>query len=269
MSETDLESDRPPILVRVEPPVGWLILNRPERRNAMNRATWDAIPSRIAELEAHPEVRAIVLRGAGDEAFGAGADIHEFDVQRRDPATAQAYSDANDLAFRAVRECSRPTVAMIRGFCVGGGCALALCADLRVGADDARMAITPARLGLGYSFTGVEHVVRELGPAVARRVFLTATLFPAQEALRMGMLHEVHAAAELEARTLDLARTLAENAPLALRSIKECVLEALRDPGDRDPARVARFIDACFESEDYREGLAAFRERRRPRFVGR
>ncbi|MBI3737173.1 enoyl-CoA hydratase/isomerase family protein [Candidatus Sumerlaeota bacterium] len=257
------------ILTHREGPLGWLILNRPDKLNAFNLAMWQAVPSKLAELEANPEIRAIVIRGAGEKAFGAGADISEFEENRKDPQTAAAYASANDGAFRALRECSKPTIAMIHGFCVGGGCAVALCADIRLASADAKFALTPARLGLGYSFSGIEHAVKELGPAATRYLFLTAGQIAAAKALELGLVQEVHLAVELESKTRELALTISENAPLTLRAAKEAIRQAQLAPQERDSATVEELIAACFASQDYREGLRAFSERRRPKFQGR
>lgn len=259
----------PCILIEKEPPIGWLIFNRPDRLNAFNLESWEGIPSAVAELESDPEIRVVILRGAGEKAFAAGADITEFEEHRRDPETARRYAEMNEAAYLAIRLCSKPTVAMIRGFCVGGGCAVALNADIRIAARDAQFALTPARLGLGYAYSGIEHAVRELGPAATRYLFLTASYLKADQALGLGLIQEIHEPNELREKAVYLGRVISSNAPRTLKAIKASVLESVRDPGDRRPEEVERLLRDCFESEDYQEGLRAFAEKRKPRFTGR
>jgi len=260
---------RPILATELAPPLGWLILNRPEKLNALNLATWEALPKALRELEEDERVRVILIRGADERAFAAGADISEFEENRKDPETARYYAETNEKAFAAFRECRKPTIAVVRGYCVGGGCAIALNIDIRIAATDAKFAITPARLGLGYAFSGIERAVQELGPAGARYLFLTASHLSAAKALELGLIQEVHEPDDLEAAAERLGRTVAANAPKTLRAIKKSVLEAMRAPGDRDTKTVERLIAACFESEDYREGLAAFAAKRKPDFQNR
>lgn len=260
----------PPILVtEVAPPLGWLILNRPEKLNALNLATWEALPKALRELEEDDRVRVILIRGADERAFAAGADISEFEENRKDPETAAYYAETNEKAFAALRECSKPTIAVVRGYCVGGGCAIALNIDIRIAASDAKFAITPARLGLGYAFSGIERAVQEVGPAAARYLFLTASHLSAAKALELGLIQEVHEPDNLEAAAERLGRTIAANAPRTLRAIKKSVLEAVRAPQERDMEAAEGLIARCFESEDYREGLQAFAAKRKPEFRDR
>ncbi len=249
------------LLIEKEPPLGWLIFNRPEKLNAFNAAMWGAIPGAFALLEADPEVRVIVLRGAGDRAFSAGADISEFE-------SASNTSDGESIfgAFDALAACTKPTVAMIHGVCMGGGCAAALCIDIRLASETAEFAITPARLGLGYSFEGIERAVQELGPANTRYLFITADKVGAQKAQEMGLVQEVHPQNELEKATRDLALRIADNAPKTIRAVKESVRQSVLPPGDRRQEVVSALIRECFESADFQEGLRAFSEKRKPRF---
>lgn len=257
------------ILIRREGAVGRLILNRPERLNAFNLDMWENLPGRLDELTSDPDIRVVIVSGAGEKAFGAGADISEFEDNRRDPATAAVYDEANERAFSALRNCARPTIAMIRGFCIGGGCAVALCCDIRVAASDAVFALTPGRLGLGYPFSGIEHAVQELGPASARYLFLTAARVNSDKALELGLIQEACEPDGLESRCDELAAQIAANAPLTLAALKFTIRQGALASAARDMKAVREHIDACFRSEDYREGLAAFREKRAPEFKGR
>lgn len=261
--------DAEPVLVEKDYPLGWLIFNRPEKMNAFNVEMWEAIPPAVKALEDDPEVRAIVIRGADERAFAAGADISEFDRYRKDPKTAVRYDEINFGAFDAFAHCSKPTIAAICGFCIGGGLGVALNIDIRLAAEDATFAITPAKLGLGYPFAGVERVVQELGPAGARYLFLTGKQFSAQKALELGVVQEVFPKGEVVEAAAKLGRLIAGNAPIALRALKESIRQSVLARADRNMEHVEGLIRACFESEDYQEGVRSFMEKRRPVFQDR
>lgn len=255
--------------VVVEGAIGWLVFDHAERRNAISLEMWQAIPERAAALDADPAVRVLVLRGAGEQAFVSGADISEFERTRTGAGAAQAYEEVGIAAFAAVAQVTKPVLAMIHGWCIGGGMALALSADLRYAADDAVLAIPAARLGLGYHAAGLDALTRLVGPSTAKEVLFTARRFPAREALARGLVTEVLPKSELEARVRAVAAEISENAPLTLRSAKQVIGQLGRDRAERDDEAIRRSILDCFESADYREGVRAFLEKRRPVFTGR
>jgi len=246
-----------------------VVFDHPERRNAVSVEMWEAIPDLAAALDADPSVRVVVLRGAGDQAFVSGADISQFEHARTGKDAAQAYEDKGLRAFGALAAISKPVIAAIHGFCIGGGMAIALTADLRIAADDAQLAIPAARLGLGYHAPGIDALVRLVGPSIAMEVFYTARRFDAREALARGLVNEVVSKASLEPRVRELATQIAENAPLTLHSMKLVVRELARPESERDHAAIRGSIHACFDSDDYREGVRAFLEKRKPKFQGR
>lgn len=264
----DTPSETPELRLERDGDIGFVIASNPARMNAFTAGMWRALPEILAAAEAEPGIRVIVLRGAGTRAFSAGADISEFDSARAGDATA-AYDALNDAAFRALSGCSKPTIAMIHGFCLGGGLAIALCTDIRLADEAAEFAIPAAKLGLGYNARWVHPLLAAVPPARAKEMLFTGRRFKVAEALAMGLVNTVATTDELESKTRALAGEIAANAPLTVRAAKRTIDELTRNPQTPDLAALDAAVAACFASEDYAEGRLAFKEKRKPRFKGR
>lgn len=269
MSET-MTSQAQTLLMEKDGPIGWITFNQPQKRNAVSQEMWQRMPEYVRDLSGDPAIRVVILRGAGDAAFVAGADISQFKDRRRNAADEEEYRRISAAGSESLATLGKPLLAMIHGFCIGGGVSIAITCDLRIAADDARFGIPAARLGLGYHYRGMEKLMGLIGPAYTKELFFTArTDFTAQDALRMGLVNQVVPKAELERFTRDYALMMSRNAPLTLRSAKASVDQLLRPAADRDLAMLDRLITDCFNSQDYQEGVTAFSEKRRPQFQGR
>ena len=249
--------------------IGWLVLDNPARLNALDSAMWRAIPPAVAQFDADPEVRVIVLRGEGEKAFAVGMDISEFETARTTPEQVAVFDRLIDAALHALQSSPKPVIAMIRGFCMGGGVEISLACDLRYCSEDVQMAIPAARLGLGYGVDGTKRLVETVGHANAREIFFTGRRYTAAEAFSIGLVHRIVPTAELEAFVRKTAEGMAENAPLTLAASKILIEEFVRPSGEPDLAKGLAAIERCALSEDYQEGRKAFMEKRKPRFRGR
>ena len=242
-------------------------MNRPAARNALNLAVWRGLAEQMQNLSRHSDVRVVIVRGAGTEAFLSGADITEFPAIRADATMTAQYDRDTAAALKAITGLDKPVIAMVNGLCFGGGCSVALACDLRFAAEHARFAVPAARLGLAYPFEyGVERLVRVVGPTHAADILLSGRPIDATEAQRIGLVNRVVAGDELEAATRDYALRLAQGAPLTLAAHKAAIQEALRPAAEVDIARLRTLAARCFDSADYREGVAAFLAKRKPRF---
>ncbi len=265
----DIALPTPYMIAYTEGAIGWMVFNNPERRNAVKAAMWEAIPAIMDRFEADPAVRVVVIRGAGESTFIAGADISEFEQHRASPEALAKYEANSDEAALRIAHSRLPTIAMIRGWCIGGGVGLSLDCDLRIAAVGSKFGVPATRLGLGYWASGVKRLMDVVGPAHVTEIFFTARHFSAEEALAMGLINRVVPEAELEAYVRSYCAMIAENAPLTIQAVKRTVQELSASSTAADIAECDRLVQACFDSEDYVEGRRAFMEKRRPVFRGR
>jgi enoyl-CoA hydratase/carnithine racemase len=263
----DIGTDQ--LRVDVADGIARVTFNNPGKHNALSVATLAALPDVLRSLQADRKVRVLVITGAGTRAFISGADISEFGERRTSPEARAEYDRAFAEAGRAWDALEKPIIAMIRGYCIGGGLLTALSADIRIASEASQFGVPAARLGLGYGFTGVEALMSLVGPAWTAEILFSARLLSAPEAVQSGLVNRVVGDEHLEGEVMELARAIRDNAPLTVAASKAAIREARRDPGQRDLARVHQLVEACFRSEDYLEGQRAFAEKRAPRFAGR
>ena len=262
MSQTDK------MLARKEGGVGKVIFNNPERHNAVSLDMWEATKRILDSFAADDQIRVVVLTGAGGKAFVSGADISKFASERATLEAQRAYNLKSDAAYSSIAEFPKPTIAMIKGYCLGGGLGLATCCDLRICSDDSRFAVPAAKLGVGYGYKGLKRLVDIVGPAFAKEIFYTARQFDANEALAMGLVNRVVLGVELEPYVKSVADMICANAPLTIKAVKFTVGEILKDESKRDLTHAAELVEQCFASRDYTEGRTAFMEKRKPVFTG-
>jgi enoyl-CoA hydratase/carnithine racemase len=256
------------MLSRKEGKVGYLTFNNPERHNAVSLDMWDAAEGYLKEFKDDKNIRVVVVSGAGGKAFVSGADISKFDKERSSQEGVDRYNAAVDRANNAFYTFPKPVIAMIRGYCIGGGVGLALCCDMRICSEGSKFGVPAAKLGLGYRYNGLKKLVDLVGPSFAKEIFFTARQFTAAEAQMMGLVNRVVPDAELEKYVKDYAETIAGNAPLTIDSVKFIVAQVVADESKRDLKKCDDMVQACFASSDYKEGPKAFMEKRKPQFTG-
>lgn len=252
------------LIAALDGPIGWITFKQPERLNAVRRDMWDALPAAVASLAGESSVRGIVVRGAGDRAFISGADIAEFETERSDSTRNRAFTQAVTAATATLVEVGLPVIAMINGFCIGGGMVIASACDIRICSDNARFAVPAGKLGLGYEIDNLARLQAIVGRGIAMEMLATARQFTAQEALQARFVNRVVAARELEQTVRDMVALISTTAPLSVAAAK-LASRAADDPSLNEDAQGA--IDRCFDSADFREGRAAFHDRRTPRFT--
>lgn len=264
--ELELRTDR--IRGVVDGQIGWLIFNNPARHNALSLDMWQGIADVLRAFAADSNVRVAIMRGAGGKAFVSGADISEFDQHRANADQKATYGEVAGDANRELARFAKPLLAFIEGYCIGGGLATALAADIRIATPDSRFGIPAAKLGLGYEYEGLAKLARVVGPSRARDIMFSARFMDAQEALEMGLINTIHERVDIEAEVLAYAHRIASNAPLTVAAAKAAVNAFERGSLREEVARVRQLVDGCFNSEDYKEGRRAFREKRTPDFRG-
>ena len=262
-----LKTDK--MLARKDKHVGWITFNNPARHNAVSLEMWQGLADIANDFAHDDEIRVVVVHGAGDKAFVSGADISEFAQQRNSAEATQIYDAVAQEGTQALKNLNKPTMAMIDGYCIGGGVAVALNCDIRIAADSSRFAVPAAKLGLGYEYDGVRKLVDVVGPSFAKEIFFTARQFSAPEALAMGLINRMVPKADLLAYVQQYAETIADNAPMTVASIKTIVGELVKDESLRNVTLCDQLVAACFNSADFTEGRTAFMEKRKPVFINR
>ena len=257
------------MLAAKEDGIGLITFNQPEKRNAMSVEMWIGLGEILDEFAEDDGVRVVILTGAGNKAFVSGADISQFDKLRSNADAQQEYDRMTGVGRKKFQAFRKPTIARIRGFCLGGGLAIAMQTDLRIAATDSQFGIPAAKLSIAYAFDGLRNLVNLVGPAHARMILYTGSRIDAAEAERIGLINKMVLDEDLNEAVLDIARTIADNAPLSVAASKLTITEVLKDPADRDMDAVREAGKLCFDSADYKEGRRAFMEKRQPIFTGR
>jgi enoyl-CoA hydratase len=257
------------ILQNIADGVGVITFNNAEKRNAMSLDMWEGLGHALVELRDDPDVRVVILVGAGDKAFVSGADISQFEKTRHNAEASEEYSKKSAAQRALLADYPKPTIACIRGFCLGGGMQVAMLADIRFASENSQFGIPAAKLGIAYGYDGLKHLVSLVGPSWARLIMYTGMRIDSAEALRIGLVDRVLPDTELWDATTEIARTISGNAPLAIQAAKITIAQVLKDPNQRDMDAIKAIGTACMDSEDFREGRQAFMEKRKPQFKGR
>ncbi len=264
-----LDSGTEQLLVEVDRGLAIVTFDRPEKHNALSREMRAALPGVLETLQADVEVRVLVVTGAGARAFMSGADISELSELGAEPAPAGSHLASNRVVIDPWASFEKPVLAMIRGYCLGAGVLIALEADIRIASEDSQFGIPAARLGAGYPLAGVDRLVSIVGPAHAADILFSGRRFGADEALQMGLVNRVVPVDGHRSAVLEQARAIADNAPLSIAAAKYAISRTRAGADPVDDGRMDRMVEACFASEDFKEGTTAFGERRPPRFRGR
>ncbi|WP_193368782.1 enoyl-CoA hydratase [Pelagibius marinus] len=266
-SATDQQSDK--MLGRKDGAIGHLIFNNPEKHNAVSLEMWDAADRILDDFAADAEVRVVVLSGAGGKSFVSGADISKFEKERGSEDAVHHYNERIKGVYGRVELFAKPTIAMVNGYCLGGGLNLAAACDLRFCSAKSKFGMPAARLALGYPYHAIRRLINAVGPSAAKYLMFSAERIDAEEAFRLGLVQKVLPEEELESFVAGVAGRIAGNAPLTVKAMKAITNEVLKDPEDTDLALCDRLVADCFASEDYKEGRRAFMEKRDPDFKGR
>ena len=249
--------------------IGLITFNQPEKRNAMSIEMWLGLDEILRGFETDDTISAVVMRGAGDKAFVSGADISQFEKNRSNADAQKEYDRITSVGRDRFHAFPKPVIAQIRGFCLGGGLAIAMAADLRIASTDSQFGIPAARLSVAYAPDSVRRLIDLVGPSHARMILYTGRRINAAEAERIGLINHCVPVEDLEKTVMDIARAISENAPLSVRASKLTINEMLKDESQRNMRAIKDIGEVCFNSADFREGRTAFMEKRTPRFLGR
>jgi len=256
------------MLSRVEEGVGYITFNNPEKHNAVSIEMWDALEKILDEFRSSKDIRVIVLNGAGGKSFVSGADISKFDKERSSKEAVLSYNKRTQKVYELLETFPKPTIAMIDGYCIGGGLNLAVCCDIRICSEKSKFAMPAAKLSLGYPFSSIKRLFDVMGPGMAKHFMFTAEKISASEALACGLVQKLVSEKNIETYVRDYALTISHNAPLTIKAMKQIGIEILKNPDERDLLLCEQLASACFDSEDYKEGRKAFMEKRKPNFKG-
>jgi len=249
--------------------IGWLIFNNPSRHNAMSLEMWQGLGDGLLEYGKDPDVRVVILTGQGDTSFISGADISEFESKRNSSLQKTSYDETMGRANQLLSTFKKPLISLIRGYCIGGGLATALHTDIRFATPKSRFGIPASKLGIGYGVAGLAKLATVVGSANARDIIFSARLVDSEEAKNMGLINFVVAEDRILQDTINYALTIANNAPLTIAAAKATIDSWETLLPSQKASEIEVLIDACFDSEDYQEGLAAFADKRKPVFLGK
>ena len=256
------------MLSRIEDGVGYITFNNPEKHNAVSIEMWDALEKILDEFRSSKDIRVIVLNGAGGKSFVSGADISKFDKERSSKEAVLSYNKRTQKVYELLETFPKPTIAMIDGYCIGGGLNLAVCCDIRICSEKSKFAMPAAKLSLGYPFSSIKRLFDVMGPGMAKHFMFTAEKISASEALACGLVQKLVSEENIETYVRDYALTISHNAPLTIKAMKQIGIEILKNPDERALLLCEQLASACFDSEDYKEGRKAFMEKRKPNFKG-
>ena len=256
------------MLSRIENGVGYITFNNPEKHNAVSIEMWDALETMLDSFRSNDRVRVIVLNGAGGKSFVSGADISKFDKERSSKEAVLSYNKRTQKVYENLESFPKPTIAMINGYCIGGGLNLAVCCDIRICSEKSKFAMPAAKLSLGYPFSSIKRLFDVMGPGMAKHFMFTADKISAAEALSCGLVQKLISENDIETFVKDYALTISKNAPLTIKAMKQIGVEILKNPDERDLLICEQLASACFDSEDYKEGRKAFMEKRQANFKG-
>ncbi len=256
------------MLSRIEEGVGYITFNNPDKHNAVSIEMWDALEKILDNFRNSNKIRVIVLNGAGGKSFVSGADISKFDKERSSKEAVLSYNKRTQKVYELLESFPKPTIAMIDGYCIGGGLNLAVCCDIRICSEKSKFAMPAAKLSLGYPFSSIKRLFDVMGPGMAKHFMFTAEKISATEALACGLVQKLISEDSIDSYVKDYALTIANNAPLTIKAMKQIGIEILKNPDERDLLLCEKLASACFDSDDYKEGRKAFMEKRKPNFKG-